>query len=221
MSDLRYVVVNTISAVTVSKDMVNDIRTLKESFLLMSKENISDDQFDNSFVAVEDSIQRLNVSARIYKSVKMPETASRLRGEMYQEWKTISSHFPKMIEALDSGDKSKALSFYEGNLSKGLESLGAILSNIELNNTDIIEKQKEEIENLGAIDDRVSYVFAFCLNASVFLILLFFINKLVKSLTSTAGVINGTVDSSIISSDEVNLIAGDVKDIFNEISEAM
>ena len=221
VSDLRYVVINTISAVTVSKDMVNDVNMLSKSFYLMSSEQISDNQFDDSFIAVEDAIQRLNMSARMYKDVKMPEQASGLREKMLEQWGITSAEFPKIIELLDSGDLDAAKSIFNSSLKEGLGKIKASLSNIELNNVDVIEQRRDQIKAIGQIDDKTSTVFALVLNGSVLIFLLFFVKKLINSLTSTAKVLDGTVDSSIVSSDEVNNIATTVMEIFREISNSL
>ncbi len=221
VNELRFIVENTISAVTVSKDMVNDINTLQRSFNLMLNEEISEDLFDSSFVASEDAIDQLKTSARIYKKVEMTSNAIELRDSMYKTWESTEPQLKSIMEMIDNEEDEKAKVFYNNSLKKNLILLRSTLSNIELNNVDIIELEREKIANVASISNAASYIIAFAMNLTVFIFMLFVINRLVARLTKTAEVIDETIVSSIKSSDEVGQIAKNVKEVFSEIRTSM
>ena len=221
VQDLRYVVENTISAVSVSKDMLADIKTVKKASLLLTQESVSDDLFDESFIEIEDSIQKLNVSARIYESIEMPETAGKLRDKVIPVWKKTEVDLNSLIELLDSDEIDKAKDLFQNQIKDNLGNLQATLSNIELNNVDIIEKEKEKIQSLNQIDNNTIGIVMIGLNIAVLVILLVFVKRITNSLTQTASVIDNTVESSLNSSNEVSDIADSVQSIFSQISESM
>lgn len=221
VNDLRFVVENTISGVTISKDMVNDINTLQRSFHLMLNEEISEDLFNESFVASEDAIQQLSMSARMYESVEMPETALKLREGMLANFKEVAPKLTALINLIDNEEDDKAKVLFNSEIKPKLKSLKLSLSNIELNNVNIIEKERIKIGNVSSISNSLSAAIALGVNLSVFFFVLVFINKLVARLTQSAKIIDETVVSSIGSSDEVGKIAQNVQEVFSEIKLSM
>ena len=142
------------------------------------------------------------MSARMYESVEMPETALKLREGMLANFKEVAPKLTALINLIDNEEDDKAKVLFNSEIKPKLKSLKLSLSNIELNNVNIIEKERIKIGNVSSISNSLSAAIALGVNLSVFFFVLVFINKLVARLTQSAKIIDETVVSSIGSSYE-------------------
>lgn len=146
---LTNVLTNTVPSLTTSKDLVIEMRNMDLSiWKIFYLKNVPDEA--QSFVFdFEDALMRFNSNLERYMKLEMPEKAAKIRSSADEKWKTYSSDIEKFKKLLQDKKFDEATKNYESNIKPKLAEIGEILSNVELNNANIIEAEKESSEKLS------------------------------------------------------------------------
>lgn len=145
-ANLSSVIKETVPAITTSKDMTSDLIAMEAALFgaIHSKGNI--DQYNDFFNKYEDSISRFESSLERYAKYKVPEKAVALRAKVFEVWKKQIILLNEAKVFMDGEKIPELQSIFTDKIKPTVAEMRDVLSNIELNNTDIIEKEKSKSE---------------------------------------------------------------------------
>ncbi|MGZ3788286.1 MAG: HAMP domain-containing methyl-accepting chemotaxis protein [Bacteriovorax sp.] len=194
-TQLTAILTNTVPSLTTSKDLVIEMRNMDlniwKTFYLKS----APDDAQSSIFDFEDAMMRFNSNLERYMKLEMPETASKIRSSADQKWRAYAGDFDHFKKLLQNKKFDEAIKNYEANIRPKFNEIGEILSNVELNNANLIEKEKDSSEKLSNKITKKSILMGCGLAALFsFFMALFTTNKITEKLLNITQDLNKESD---------------------------
>lgn len=144
--ELSSVLTNTVPSLTTSKDLVIEMKTMemnlwKIHFLKSNPAEVQAAVFD-----YEDSTMRFSSNLERYMKVDMPEKATKIRLRVNETWSKLNPLLLSFKENLHKNKFDEGFKDYEANIRPSLSEIGDLLSDIELNNANVVEVEKDASE---------------------------------------------------------------------------
>jgi methyl-accepting chemotaxis protein len=183
-SRLTSILTETVPAITNSKDMVVEIRTMDLNIWKILYYQGKPDEAQAYIFDFEDSMSRFNGDLDRSKQLKMPELVAKLRDETVAKWTKFSPDFAEFKKAMTDKDFKNIEKLYDTKIKNNLTEMINTLSNVELNNINLIETERESAGKLAAKVTKNSLLVG-SVAAFISIILAFFItsnmtNKMLK-----------------------------------------
>lgn len=145
-ANLSSVIKETVPAITTSKDMTSDLVAMEAALFGAIHSQGNSDQYNEFFNKYEDSISRFESSLERYANYKVPEKAVVLRGKVFEVWKKKIILLNEAKVFMDAEKIPELQSIFTDKIKPTIAEMRDVLSNIELNNTDIIETEENKSE---------------------------------------------------------------------------
>ncbi len=216
---LNSLIGNTVPALTTSKDLVIEMRTMDLNIWKVFYLKNSPDDAKNFAFEFEDALIRFNSNLALYMKINMPENADKIRESAEKKWSSAAADFEKLKSLLQDNKIDEAVGLYESSIKVNFAEIGEILSNVEINNANLIEAEAISSKQLSksVIEKSVWGFGIVALFSMIFAILT--VNKLMNGINHTVETLSQTVHDLQNSSQKMNLVSSSLTaSVDNQIS---
>jgi methyl-accepting chemotaxis protein len=204
---LDSIINNTVPALTTSKDLVVEIRTMDLNIWKVFYLKSSPDDAQQFSFEFEDSLSRFNSYLDRYMKLNMTEKSEKIRSNAQAKWAVATPDFEKFKTLLQENKTDEALKLYDSKIKVYFSEIGEVLSNIEINNANIIEYEEISAKELSKNVTRKS-ILGFSLIAFISIVFaLFIINNIMNSINNTVNSLSQTVHDLHNSSQKMNFVS--------------
>lgn len=156
---LNSIVLEVLPSLTTSKELNLEISNMKGQIWISLASQNDAAVFSESIIGIESAIERFESTLERYKALAMPPKAEKLKGDSISRWNDAKPLIQKLVEALKAKKFEEVKKDFFLTVKPKLEEVDLILSNVELNNADMIEMEKSE-SDLLAMQTRKSSALA-------------------------------------------------------------
>lgn len=220
--ELTSILTDTVPSLTTSKDLVIEMKTMDLSIWRAFYLKNSPDDAQAFAFDFEDSYQRFNSDLERYMKLDMPEVASKIRSSANDKWKSSSTDFEKFKKLLSDKKFDEAIKTYESNIKPKFSEMSEVLSNVELNNVNLVESEKASAEKISNKITTKSIVIA-CITVALFSFFaaLFITGKITEKLLSITHDLNIQSDITKEQTKEMAVASKTLADSSSEAASAI
>lgn len=204
---MNSIINNTVPALTTSKDLIIEIRTMDLNTWKVFKLQGNPDEVQLYAFEFEDSLARFNTYLDAYMKLEMTEKAEKIRLNAQRKWVLAAPDFEIFKTLLQENKTDEALKLYESKISKYFSEIGEILSNVEINNANIIEAEEISAKELSKSVTRKSILGFSTIAVLSILVSMLVINSLMNTLSNTVNSLSLTVHELQNSSQKMNIVS--------------
>lgn len=204
---LNSIINNTVPSLTTSKDLVVEIRTMDLNIWKAFYHKDSPDDVQQYVFEFEDSLIRFNSYLELYMKLNMTDKADKIRLNAQKKWADAIPSFEQFKKLLQGNKTDEAAKLYDSKIKNSFLEIGEILSNVEINNANIIEDENISAKELSRNVIRKSIIGFGIITLISILLSLVVINSLMNSLITTVNSLSLTVHDLQNSSQKMNFVS--------------
>lgn len=200
---LNSVVLELVPALTTSKELNIEISNMK-GYIWVALGNESDAGFyEESILNIESSVDRFESAVDRYKALNMSDKAEKLRSIAMQNWQDAKPPLLNIIALLKSKNGTQVRKSFATELKPKLDTLESSLSNVELNNTDVVEQERTSAEDLTRQTRLSTFLGTAIVLLISFVLSMLITNSTLKKLVQVSFELNNEAKASIDRSAEI------------------
>ncbi|MBC7540629.1 MAG: methyl-accepting chemotaxis protein [Bacteriovorax sp.] len=204
---LNSLISNTVPALTTSKDLVIEMRTMDLNIWKVFLKKNNPEEAKNFAFEFEDSLMRFNSNLSRYMKLNMPEKAEKIRSSAEKKWLAATPDFEKLKKLLQDNKTDDAIKLYESSIKVYFSEIGEILSNVEINNANQIEEEDLSSKKLSkSVIEKSIWGFGLVALFSMFFAVIT-VNKLMNGIDHTVESLSSTAHDLQNSSHKMNLVS--------------
>ncbi len=200
---LNSVVLELAPALTTSKELNIEISNMKGHIWTAIGNESEAGLYDESIVNLESSVDRFESAIDRYKALNMSDKAEKLRLSAMQSWLDVKPQILNTITFLKSKNLVQVRKSFTTELKPKLDILEVSLSNVELNNTDLVEQEKASADVLTKQARLSTIIGAITVLLISFLLSMLITNSTLKKLVQISLELNDEAKASIDRSAEI------------------
>ena len=175
---LNFILQNVVPALKVSKDIIADTETIQDNFWSATVSKVNINRRDDLLSLYDRAVDRLYSDIALYSELKLEGTAVNLKASALKKWAELDEQIKSLRKLTNDNKLDDAAVLMNEKVVPLIKDFKEILTNVDLNNDNIIETEKSLTQSLEKTNDivRISLVAGLTIGF-IFALLIFFVAR--------------------------------------------